>query len=257
MIDIHSHILPGVDDGAPHMQESLAMARQAVDQGITHIIATPHHRNGHFDNEKKDIITHTQALNDAIVDERLPLMVHPGQETRVYGEMIDGFRTGELCTLADGGRYLFVELPSDHVPRYTGRLLYHLLQEEVIPVIVHPERNIQILKDASWLYEMVKSGVATQVTAASITGDFGKTIRKFSQQLIEHNLAHFVASDTHTTSKRPNRLRGAYEVMEKKYGTETVLFYQENAEFLLNHQYPMMDEPQRIKKKKAFGLFSR
>ncbi|AXF55316.1 tyrosine-protein phosphatase [Salicibibacter kimchii] len=257
MIDIHSHILPGIDDGSPHMQESLTMARQAVDHGITHIIATPHHRNGHFDNEKKDIIAQTQTLNDAIVDARLPIMVHPGQETRVYGEMVEGFRTGELCTLADGGRYLFVELPSDHVPRYTGRLIYHLLQEEVIPVIVHPERNVQILKDAGWLYEMVKGGAITQITAASITGDFGKTIRKFSHQLIEHNLTHFVASDMHTSTKRPNRLRDAYAVLEKQYGTDTVLFFQENAEILMNHQYVMMDEPQRIKKKKVFSLFKR
>ncbi|QQK80453.1 tyrosine protein phosphatase [Salicibibacter cibi] len=257
MIDIHSHILPGIDDGAPHMQESLSMARQAVADGITHMIATPHHRNGHFDNEKKGIMEQVQRLNDAIVDERLPLMVLSGQETRVYGEMVEGLRTGELCTLVDGGHYLFVELPSDHVPRYTGRLLYDLLQAEVVPVIVHPERNMQILKDPAWLYEMVKGGAVTQVTAASVTGDFGKTIRKFSDQLIENNLTHFVASDTHTTTKRPNRLRAAYEALENKYGTDTVLFFQENAELLMNHQYVMMDEPQRIKKKKAFGLFNR
>ncbi|MBB6449883.1 protein-tyrosine phosphatase [Geomicrobium halophilum] len=255
MIDIHSHILPDIDDGSPDVEESLEMVRQAVEGGITHIIATPHHRNGAFDNERKDIIERTEALNDAIVDERLPLMILPGQETRIYGELVEGLKAGELCTLVDGGRYLFVELPSDHVPKYTTHVLYNLLQEEVVPIIVHPERNRQVREHPSLLYEMVTAGAATQITAASVTGDFGRSIKKFSQQLMEHDLVHFVASDAHGSIKRPNRLRQAYEEIEKKYGTNAVLFYQENAELLSDHKHIMMDEPEMIKKKKVFGLF--
>ncbi|QDI90467.1 tyrosine protein phosphatase [Salicibibacter halophilus] len=256
MIDIHSHILPGLDDGSPHMQESLEMARQAVNDGITHMIATPHHKNGHYTNGKKDILKETQRLNDAIVDERLPIMVLPGQEPRIHGDIVAGLMDGDICTLGDGGRYVFVEFSSSDVPRYADQVLYELLQQEVVPIIVHPERNVQILANHGWLYEKVKGGVATQITAGSFVGDFGKTIKKFSGQLIDHNLTHFVASDTHGTKKRPNRLRQAYAEMEKQYGTNTALFFQQNADLLINNHSLMMDEPERIKKKKKlFGFF--
>ncbi|MFC5711453.1 tyrosine-protein phosphatase [Thalassorhabdus alkalitolerans] len=255
MIDIHCHILPDTDDGAAHLEESKAMALKALEEGVTTIIATPHHYNGTYLNPKFDIFQKTKKLNDAFKAENIPLTVLPGQETRIHGDLIKGLELGEILTLADGGLYLFVELPSDHVPRYTPKMLYDIQQQGVIPIIVHPERNKELIEQPGMLYELVKNGAATQVTASSITGDFGKKVKTFSMQLIEHELTHFIASDAHGTKKRPSRMKGAFEEVERKFGVDASYFFSENAEFLVKGQYIAMNEPQRIKKKKVFGLF--
>ena len=197
MIDIHCHILPGIDDGAKTMEDSLAMAAQAVQQGITKIIATPHHKNGKYENRKQDILPKVAELNKVLKEKGIPLDILPGQEPRIYGELVEDYQKGEIVTLNDGNQYVFLELPSAHVPRYTGKLLYDIQSEGLTPIIVHPERNQELIQNPDLLYEFVKNGTLTQVTAASMAGDFGKKIKKFSHQLIEANLTHFIASDAH------------------------------------------------------------
>src|SRR5699024_7265912 len=145
MIDIHSHILPGIDDGAQSITDSLAMAQEAVRQGVTAIVATPHHRNGKYDNIKSDIIRYTNDLNERLQEEDIPLTVLPGQETRINGDMIQDIENGELASLNDT-KYLFVEFASNHVPRYAKQMLFDIQVAGYIPVIVHPERNSAIIQ---------------------------------------------------------------------------------------------------------------
>jgi protein-tyrosine phosphatase len=254
MIDIHSHILPGVDDGAQTIDDAIAMARAAVKEGITTIIATPHHKTGSYDNPKPSIIALAAQLNDAIKQHNLPLTVLPGQEVRIHGDLLKSLEANELMTLADTS-YLLIEFPPDHVPRYAEQLLFELQLKGVIPIIAHPERNIEIVEHPDRLYQLVKRGVLTQLTASSVSGHFGKNIKKFSLQLIEANLAHFIASDAHNTTKRPFRMREAYNVIDKEFGIDAVYYFQENAEFLIRGQAVYREEPKRIKKKKFLGLF--
>lgn len=255
MIDIHCHILPGVDDGAGNLEESLALARGAVAEGIKTIIATPHHKNGHYINKKEDIVAATAKLNGALKEENIPLTVLPGQEPRIYGEIIDDYRKGEILTLNDDGKYLFVELPSDHVPYYTEQLLFEIQLAGLVPIIVHPERNRDFLERPELLYQLVKKGALTQVTAASLAGFFGKKIKKFSLQMVEANLTHFVASDAHNMVNRTFKMNDAYEVLEKEFGFDAVYLFQENAALLLEGKRVFRDEPVRMRKKKLFGIF--
>lgn len=254
MIDIHSHILPGVDDGAQTMDDAIAMARVAVKEGIKTIIATPHHKNGSYDNPKSSIIALAARLNDVIKQHDLPLTVLPGQEVRIHGDLLKSLETNELMTLADTS-YLLIEFPPDHVPRYAEQLLFELQLKGMIPIIAHPERNMEIVEHPDRLYQLVKRGVLTQLTASSISGHFGKNIKKFSLQLIEANLAHFIASDAHNTTTRPFRMREAYNVIDKEFGIDAVYYFQENAELLIRGQAVYREEPKRIKKKKFLGLF--
>src|SRR5690625_3368819 len=173
MIDIHSHILPGLDDGAKTEEDSLDMAQQAVEQGIHTIIATPHHKNSKYDNIRESIIKHTVILNDLFKAHNVPLTLLPGQETRINGEMIKDIQNGELLSLNDT-KYLFVELPFGHAPRYTEAMLYDIQLEGYSPIIVHPERNRELLEHPDRLYGMVRKGALTQVTASSLMGYFGK-----------------------------------------------------------------------------------
>lgn len=254
MIDIHCHILPGVDDGPANLEESLIMAKEAVEEGIKTIIATPHNRNNKYDNPKSHIINTVANLNSVLEKEKIPLTILPGQENRVFGEILDGYRNGEILTLSNSN-YLFIEFPSSSVPRYTEKLLYDIQIEGLTPIIVHPERNKELLDKPEILYNLVKNGALTQVTAASIAGYFGKSIQKFSRDLIGHNLTHFIASDAHDTKKRPFKLNESYELVSTLFGNDYLYMFLENAESIIHNKNIQKELPEAIRKRKFLGIF--
>ncbi|WP_066175311.1 tyrosine-protein phosphatase [Bacillus marinisedimentorum] len=254
MIDIHCHILPSVDDGASSMTDSIEMARAAADQGITAIIATPHNKNGKYDTPIEIVEEKVHALNKELNHHSIPITVFPGHETRIFGEMLEEYRAGNVLTL-NGSQYVFIEFPSQHVPRYAGQMIYDLKLEGLSPIIVHPERNQELISDPDRLYKLVEKGALTQVTAASVTGHFGKKIKKFTNQLIEHNLTHFIASDAHNTSSRGFHLRDAYETVEKEFSISYRYMFEENTTLLMDNKAIFPEFPERIKKKKFLGIF--
>ncbi|CAG9621390.1 tyrosine-protein phosphatase [Sutcliffiella rhizosphaerae] len=254
MIDIHCHILPSVDDGAKHMTESLEMARAAEKEGITAIVATPHHNNGQYMNTKLDIMEKVKELNGRIQKEGIDITILPGQECRISGEMLDQLDREELLTMNDKDKYIFVELPSSQVPLYTEQIIYDIQLKGITPIIVHPERNAELIENPEKLYQLVKNGACTQVTAASVVGKFGKKIKKFAIDMIEANLTHFVASDAHNLKNRSFQMSEAYKIIEKECGSDATYLLMENAELLVEGSMIIKEIPERIKKKKLFGL---
>ena len=146
MIDIHCHILPGVDDGSSDMGVSFNMAKKAVEAGITHLFATPHHLNEKYVNVKSDIMDRVVRLNESYQQENIPLTIHPGQEVRIHRDMFTSLDKEEILTLDDNGTYLLLELPSGRVPTYTQEVIYELLLKGITPIIVHPERNKELMQ---------------------------------------------------------------------------------------------------------------
>jgi len=254
MIDIHCHILPGLDDGPVTNEDSLDMAKAAVKEGIRTIIATPHHRNNKYENKKEQILKNVSKLNDLLKKENIPLEILPGQENRIYGEILEDYRKGDILTLSNT-QYLFIEFPTSSVPRYAERLLYDIQVEGITPIIVHPERNKEILDNPDLLYNFVKKGTLTQVTAASVTGYFGKNIQKFSRQLIEANLTHFIASDSHNTHNRSFKLNEAYNYIQNIIDKDYVYLFMENSEALLSNDNIFREVPEKLRRKKFFGIF--
>ncbi|WP_338778817.1 CpsB/CapC family capsule biosynthesis tyrosine phosphatase [Metabacillus sp. FJAT-52054] len=254
MIDIHCHILPGLDDGAQNLDDSIRMAKAAAAEGITKIVATPHHMNGTHINQKAVIVDHVNRLNKALDEQKIPLTIIPGQETRIHGELLQGIENGEILPIQDT-RYMLIELPSGHVPRYTETMLFDLQIKGFTPIIVHPERNAEIIENPDLLYNLVKKGSLTQVTAASLTGHFGKKIRKFSLELVEAQLTHIIASDAHNTTTRGFQLLNGLDVLNKEFGSEAAYLYRENAEIILQNHSIGGHPPSRIKKKKFLGIF--
>lgn len=254
MIDLHCHILPGVDDGAQSLSDSLNMARKAIEQGIHTIVATPHHLNNSYQNPKRQILDRVEELNKLLHQENVDVTILPGQEVRVYGEILEGYAAGEILPV-NHTPYVLVEFPSNHVPRYTEKLFYELQMNGLIPIIVHPERNREIIERSDLLYQLVKKGALTQITAASICGDFGKKIRSFSFQLIENNLTHFIASDAHNITNRSFKMNEAFGVIQKKYGNDMVYYFSENAALVIDGMHVNKEDPERIKRKKLFKLF--
>lgn len=254
MIDIHSHILPGIDDGAKTEVDSLAMAKAAVEQGIHTIVATPHHRNGKYDNEKDTIIQSVEVLNALLVEKDIPLHVLPGQETRINGDMLKELDDGVVLSI-NHSKYVFVEFASNHVPRYAKQMLFDIQVAGYTPIIVHPERNSELLEHPSMLYQFVQNGALTQITAASFVGKFGKNIQKFTNQIMEANLTHFIASDAHNTKSRGFCMDEAFHLLKKEFGADYFYMFLENSQLLVDNQNINRMEPTMIKKRKFLGLF--
>lgn len=254
MIDIHSHILPGIDDGAKTEADSLEMAKLAVEEGIHTIIATPHNKNGSFDNERESILTYTDILNKLLEENDIPLTLLPGQETRIYGDIVEDLHDGRILPLNDT-KYVFVEFPSGHVPGYAKQVLFDIQVAGYTPIIVHPERNEELIEHPGKLYDFVRKGALTQITAGSVVGKFGKTVQKFTHQIIEANLTHFIASDVHNTTTRAFWMKDAFEEIERKYGADLYYLFVENGQLLVEGQNVNRFEPFPIKRKKFLGLF--
>lgn len=229
MIEIHSHILPGLDDGATELDIALTMSKQAVLQGIHTIIATPHHANGRFDNELSAVARSVRSMNGQLQERGIPLHILSGQEIRLNRNLFDELDKGVIGTL-DNSEYMLLELPTGEIPVYTKEYLHELAVMGITSIIAHPERNREIARDPSKLLELIELGALSQITAQSVTGGFGHSIQIVSLELCRHHLAHFISSDAHNASSRPFGLQQAYAAIEERLGSSYVDIFQDNAE---------------------------
>ncbi|MWC27249.1 tyrosine-protein phosphatase [Paenibacillus sp. MMS18-CY102] len=235
MIDIHTHILPGIDDGAGDWEESLALARAAVAGGITAVVATPHHADERYYNKASDVVALTAQLNERLRAAGIPLLVRHGQEVRYHKELLDHLEQGELVTLA-GSRYLLLELPSGSVPEGVPELIYELSLKGITPVIAHPERNRELANDTGKLLRLIELGALAQVTAHSLIGSFGKAIERVAWTMCRQGLIHLVSSDAHHCDRRSFRLEEAYGKVADKLGGHIAASYKRNAQLLVDDE---------------------
>lgn len=198
MIDLHIHILPGLDDGAASREESLEMAALAVAEGIWAVVATPHVFSGLYDNTREQILESVDLLNRRLAGKNIPLTVLPGAEYRLEPALPQLLNEGRLMTVNDTGHYLLVELPTDLVPDYTEQLLYEIQLQGTVPILAHPERNPGLRRDPQRLYRLAQRGVLSQVTTGSIEGHFGQAVRRAALTMLETGVAQLVATDAHS-----------------------------------------------------------
>lgn len=234
MIDLHCHLLPGVDDGSKSMDISLKLANDAVRDGIDYALLTPHHMNGVYLNHKKAVIQQTQEFQVELDRHKISLKVFPGQEVRINGDLLTALDQDDILFADEGGRYLMLEFPDDDVPSYTSNMIYELMQRGIIPIIVHPERNTQIMKQPDILYELLSRGCLSQITAGSYVGIFGHKVQKFSKQLIQAGQAYIFASDVHNLPNRKYEMTNAFVKMNHEFGNDYVSRFNENAKRIIN-----------------------
>ncbi|MCS7459905.1 tyrosine protein phosphatase [Paenibacillus doosanensis] len=242
MIDIHSHLIPGIDDGAKDMEESIAMARAAVEEGIHTLIATPHHANGKYDNPWNQVVQAVREVNEALETQGIPLTVLSGQEIRVYDRLLEDLHNDIAGTL-HSTPYILIEFPTREIPRETDSLFHELRVMGLIPVIAHPERNVELAESPSKLERLIRQGALSQITSHSINGLFGKKIQKLSLEMCKHHLAHFIASDAHNMKYRAFGLREAYALLARQLGDRLVQGYMDNAEKLVRGEAVQVPEP--------------
>jgi protein-tyrosine phosphatase len=221
-VDIHCHVLPGIDDGASSLEEALVMAEMAVADGIATIIATPHQLGNHTKNSGERIRAATAEFQRVLEERHVPLEVLPGGDVRIEPDLPRKIRCGEVLTLGDHRRHILLELPHDvYVP--LERLLDELRKLGVVGVLSHPERNRGLLRQPGVLRPLVERGCLMQVTAGSLTGSFGSQVQKFAASLVEQGLVHFVASDAHATKTRPPVLREAFARVAELAGEKAAI----------------------------------
>ena len=255
MIDLHCHILPGIDDGAKDIEDSLAMARMAVAEGVTHILATPHYKNGRWTNEKDVINKQVEILQQELDSRAIPLTIFPGQEVRIVGELIEDISENKIQFIDEGSQFLLIEFPTATIPAFTDSLFFELQKTGITPIIVHPERNHAILTDPNELLSLIEKGALAQLTAGSYVGSFGKKIQKFSKQLIEADLVHFIASDAHNTTSRSFYMKEAYQQLEKEFSLKKAENFQQVTKDIINGELIIPNAPKKIKQPKFLGLF--
>jgi protein-tyrosine phosphatase len=212
VIDLHCHVLPGLDDGPANIDFSVAMARAAVDAGIQVTVATPHVRSDH-PTEPEAIADGVQELNDALAAEDVELRVLPGAEVSLgKAAKLDDATLAELCL--GSGHYLLVECPYRSVQVDIEGILRNLQARGFAPVLAHPERCPIFQRDPTRLARLVNGGTLCSITAASLSGGFGSTVRRFAIDLLSDGLVHNVASDAHDHLHRPPNIVTGFESVE-------------------------------------------
>lgn len=256
MIDIHAHIIPGVDDGPETLAESMDLIKQAIKEGISDIIATPHVYNPHYDVPKSVVLENIELLKEEIKNQHLPINIHPGQEIRIQDDStIEKITAGETLSLANS-KYVLLELPTAGIPAYTVQIIQGILNLDKVPIIAHPERNRAIAEKPSRLLKLINHGAIAQITAGSLAGHFGKNVQKLSLQLVDANLVHTYGSDVHRLKTRPFLFDAGLSYLEKHNRIDAVDIFLENNARILENTEVIILEPKELEKAKWWKIFT-
>jgi protein-tyrosine phosphatase len=220
VIDIHCHLLPGIDDGPPALDAALALARAMVSDGITHAVCTPHVFPGRFDNRRSTIGLEFARFAAAVREARIPLRLNWAGEVRLSPEVLELIHRREIPFLGevDSHYMMLLEMPDGQVPIGALAFVERLLSQGVRPVIVHPERNRGVMERVDKLRAFVEEGCLIQLTAGSLVGQFGAKAQRVAHQLVDVGWAHAVASDAHNLTGRKPMMTEARNYLTQHWG---------------------------------------
>lgn len=220
MIDIHSHILPGIDDGAKDLNESLALLNIAQNDGITHMIATPHIHIGRFNNSASQLFCELANLKAQALVNNIGIKLAVAAEVRLDVELMSlvlGNKLPFIGTL-NSVNYLLLELPHSHVPQGYDKFINWLTKQNIKVIIPHPERNRDIQANPFYIERLKQLGCEFQLTASSIEGAWGETAKNISIDMIKKGLVTYIASDAHSVKRRPPILSKAKQIVSELIG---------------------------------------
>ena len=244
MVDIHHHLLFGLDDGANSIETSVEMARLAVADGITHVACTPH-ASAHFAYDPDVNKVKTAELRARLAAEDIPLTLGSGCDFHLYFENVKLAKEDPARFSINGLGYLLVEVPDYGLPPGLTETFYELQLAGLTPILTHPERNPTLQNDPERLKEWLRGGLLIQVTADSLTGHKGKHAQRMAHDLLEKRWVHFLATDAHNTTSRPPRMRDAHNLVANKYGASYAhaLCLTNPLAVFLGKQFEIAEEP--------------
>lgn len=221
-VDIHCHLLPGIDDGSASWEDSLAMAEMAAHDGIQTVIVTPHQLGAFGHNHGDAVRQRTSELQHFLDGKGVPLKVMPGGDVRIEECLVFKIRSGEVLTLGDLGKHVLLELPHELYFPLEG-VLDGLAAAGIVGILSHPERNQGILQQPTIVEHLVQYGCLMQVTAGSLMGTFGPRSQELAEQMLEAGQTHFLATDAHSPKSRRPLMRRAFEKAAALVGEETAI----------------------------------
>jgi protein-tyrosine phosphatase len=257
MIDIHTHILPQVDDGPSDWEDALALIRQGMNDGIRGAVCTSHVLNKLDDNLEGKLIYRFDQLKEMVAKQNPDFKLWLGSELHILSSFDP---MSQLATINGNKKYLMIEFPMNEMPSDADDKLFQLTLNGFTPILVHPERNAKILYRPEKLFEFVQRGILVQVNAGSINGVFGRPVKKLAMEAVDRNLVHFVASDCHQVRERPMLLSEAYRTVEKRWGGEKAqaLFHANPLSAVQGDPIPLpAPESFDVKKRKSFFSFGK
>lgn len=215
MIDIHSHILPFLDDGAEDWETSLAMARIASEEGIGTIVVTPHYIEGAVESAVEEIQEKIAEFSNLLLREEIALTILPGHEIYLTPAVPQLLEKGRLLTINDGKQYILIEFPMQEIPIYSESVIFELQCMGFIPILAHPERNRKIIENPNLLYHLLEKGILAQMNSSSLTGTFGPAVQKTAQILLQCRMIHSMATDAHSAGGRAPRIQEASRIVRE------------------------------------------
>ncbi len=230
MIDIHTHILPSVDDGPKNYKQALEIIKESSKQGIKKMVATPHYLEKGFQLYPEETEKKVAELQDRINKEGINMEIFPGAEVHINPDIGKKLKNGLVSTV-NHSHYILIEFPFAYIPDYVDNVFYDLKIMGYTPIICHPERYSEIIKHPNILYNWIQEGMLAQVNASSLIGAFGKEVKETAIKLVNHNLIQFIGSDVHSTKNRKQYLKRAVKLLEDS-DIDTEYFFN-NAEQIL------------------------
>ena len=220
MIDLHCHLLPGIDDGPQTLEESIELCRIAVADGVTHAIVTPHIHPGRWENTRQTIEQQCNKLQQVLNQQGILLQLGFAAEVRLTDQIMQQVDNNEIPFYGevDGYNIMLLEFPHGHIIPGSDKLVAWLLQRNIRPLIAHPERNKQVMKDIELLQPFIEAGCWLQLTAGSVTGAFGEQAQQIAHQLLQDDAVAVLASDGHNAKARQPGLKQAFDAIAGQYG---------------------------------------
>jgi protein-tyrosine phosphatase len=219
MIDLHCHILPGIDDGAANLDISLGMAQASVAGGVSVVVCTPHILPGLYHNAGPQIASAVERLQDALEQEGIPLRLVAGADAHMAPDLIAGLRSGRIPSIAES-RYVLVEPPHHTAPPQLESFFFSLLVEGFVPILTHPERLNWLQHRYEAIRQLVRAGVWMQITSGSLTGAFGRNAQYWAYRMLDEGHVHILATDAHDTHRRPPDLSRGRDAAAVRVGIE-------------------------------------
>ncbi|WP_027308874.1 tyrosine-protein phosphatase [Caloramator sp. ALD01] len=253
MIDIHSHLLPEIDDGADNIDTTIEMIKIYKSQGVDKVIATPHFYPSYFENTRDVIKREVEKVNILLKEKNIDFTILPGSEVYATRDTLLDLKEGRIQTLNDS-RYILMEFDYRRFPDYGFDLIYEIGLLGYRVVVAHPERYHYVIKDITFLNKLIDEGCLIQINSSSLTGVFGKDVKKTALRIAENGSFNFLATDAHTQNIRGPHFEDALKILNKlKKDYYQTLSY--NAEMLIKN-VEICSELNKIKEKRSiFNIF--
>lgn len=248
MIDFHSHVIYGVDDGVREINESIESLREAKNAGFTDIICTPHYMENFYEIDSAQIKNKIQEIEKILIKENIDINLHQANEIYITTNMVNLLDQNKACTI-NNSNYVLFEIPMNIEPMNLEEVIYQLLADGKIPIIAHPERYEYVQKNPNMLIELIDKGVLFQSNYGSIIGKFGKESQITIKKLLKNNFIHFLGTDSHRSGSIYLKMQNILKELKKIISEEKFIeLTKSNAEKVLKNEEIPIIYPKEIKK---------